>query len=285
MAEPVIVTLAGITYAVERSWGSLPAGMPPAMISQVAVDSGGRLYAIRRGDPPVVIYAPDGSFAGSFGDGLIFDSHGIYIDREDRIFIADRDAHQVLVFSTDGTELFRLGARHQPCWAGPFNHPTDVAVAADGEIYVSDGYGNARVHRFAPDGACRGSWGEVGHGPGEFMTPHAVWIDRQNRVLIADRENNRVQLFDRFGAWLDEWRGLCRPMDIYEDAAGVVYVTDQVPSVTAFAGDGTRLGRARPSLNGAHGIVGDVVGNLYLSEILPNVITRMRRVGPDPAPT
>jgi peptidylglycine monooxygenase len=271
-----VVGLAGRSYAVERNWGRLPPDIEPAMISQIAIDSRDRVHAIRRGDPPVVVFAPDGSFAGAYGGGLVFDSHGAYIDRSDRFFLADRDAHQILVFSPDGGELFRIGTRHRPHWAAPFNHPTDAAVADDGEIYVADGYGNARVHRFTADGDLIASWGEIGHGPGQFMTPHAVWVDRQNRVLVVDRENDRVQVFTRDGAWLADWRGLCRPMDIFETPAGIVLVTDQVPSLTAFAPDGTRIGRCRPSLNGAHGIFGDTAGNLYLAEIQPNCITRMR---------
>ena len=141
---------------------------------------------------------------------------------------------------------------------------------------MADGYGNAQVHRFAPDGRHIASWGGLGSGPGQFMTPHAVWVDAQDRVLVADRENNRVQLFDRDGAWLDEWGGLFHPMDIFEDAGGTIFVTDQVPSLTAFAPDGTRLGRSRPSLNGAHGIFGDAAGNLFLAEIQPNCVTRLR---------
>lgn len=276
--ETAIVSLAGQSYAIERSWGALPPDIAPAMISQAAVDSLGRLHVIRRGEPPVAVFSPCGGHVASYGEGRIFDSHGIFIDRRDRVFLADRDAHEIVVFSRDGNELFQLGIRHRPQWADPFNHPTDAAVAADGEIYVSDGYGNARVHRFAPDGGYLGGWGEVGHGPGAFMTPHAIWVDRQDRVLVVDRENDRVQVFSRDGEWLDEWRGLCRPMDIYEDAAGMIFVTDQVPSLTAFAPDGTRLGRCRPSLNGAHGITGDAGGNIFLTEIQPNCVTKMVRI-------
>ena len=276
MTATGIVGLAGHTYAVERNWGRLPLDIAPAMISQIAVDRSGRVHAIRRGDPPVVVFAPDGSFAGADGSGRIFDSHGAYIDRSDRFFLADRDAHEIIVFSSDGSELFALGTRHRPQWAAPFNHPTDAAVADDGDIYVSDGYGNARIHRFAADGTLLGSWGEVGHGPGQFMTPHAVWVDRENRVLVVDPENDRVQVFTRDGTWLADWRGLCRPMDIFETPAGHLLVTDQVPSLTAFAADGTRIGRCRPSLNGAHGIFGDSAGNVYLAEIQPNCITKMR---------
>jgi peptidylglycine monooxygenase len=275
MTATGIVGLAGQIYTVERNWGRLPSDIEPAMTSQIAVDSRDRVHAIRRGDPPVVVFAPDGSFAGAYGSGRIFDSHGAYIDRSDRFFLADRDAHEIVVFSPYGHELFALGNRHRPQWAAPFNHPTDAAIAEDGEIYVADGYGNARIHRFAADGRLRGGWGEVGHGPGQFMTPHAVWVDRDNRVLVVDRENDRVQVFTREGQWLADWRGLCRPMDIFETPAGHFLVTDQVPSLTAFAADGTRIGRCRPSLNGAHGIFGDSAGNIYLAEIQPNCITKM----------
>ena len=126
----------------------------------------------------------------------------------------------------------------------PFNHPTRAAVAPDGEIYVADGYGNARIHRFSPEGEWRASFGEVGQGPGEFMTPHSIIVDRENRLVVCDRENDRVQLFDRDGRWLAEWRGLCRPMDLCERDDGVILVTDQVPSVNAFAPNGSE-NRAR----------------------------------------
>lgn len=277
-ASPIVVTLAGKRYAIERDWGALPSDLSKAMVSQIAVDSSGRVHCFRRGEPPVIVLAPDGSMAGHYGEGRIADSHGIYIDRQDRVFLADRDGHQIVVCTTEGRELLRLGERDAPRWQLPFNHPTDVAVAGDGEILVADGYGNARIHRFSPDGRYLGGWGELGHGPGHFMTPHAIWVDTLDRVLVADRENNRVQLFTREGAWLGEWRGLCRPMDIFVDPDGVIYVTDQVPSLTAFAPDGQRLGRCRPSLNGAHGIFGDPHGNLFLAEIQPNCVTRMRRI-------
>jgi streptogramin lyase len=274
--KPRIVALAGRRYAIERNWGEQPVQFGRAMLSQIAVDSAGRLHAFRRGDPPVLVFGSDGAFAYGYGEGRIADSHGIYIDRDDRVFLADRDAHEIIAFTVDGKEVLHLGNRDLPQWELPFNHPTDVAIAADGEIYVSDGYGNARIHRFAPDGRYLGGWGEVGSGQGQFMTPHALWIDGQDRVLVVDRENDRIQLFAREGAWLDDWRGLCRPMDIFVDAAGVTYVTDQVPGLTAFAPDGRRLGRCRPSLNGAHGIFGDAEGNLFLAEIQPNCITRMK---------
>jgi peptidylglycine monooxygenase len=273
----VRVVIAGRGYEVIRDWAPAPEGIARGRISTLAVDSGGRLHVLRRGvDPPVLVYSPAGDFVGAFGDGAVFDAHGIAIDAQDRVFVVDRDAHQVLCFSTGGALLFRLGERHRPRWGAPFNHPTDVAVAPDGEIYVSDGYGNGRVHVFAADGALRLSFGAVGHGAGEFMTPHALLVDRENRIVVVDRENNRVQRFDRDGRFLDALGGLCRPMDAFERDDGVLLVTDVVPSVGAFSSDGARVGRGRPSLNGAHGIAGDRAGAIYLAEIDPNSIACLR---------
>ena len=272
------IALAGALYTVIRDFGRLPEEIAPARISQVAVDAQARVHVVRRGTVPVIVYAPDGRFLYSYGTGMVFDSHGITIDHRDRVWIADRDAHQILCFSSDGDLAFAIGERHVPRWEQPFNHPTKVAVARDGDIYVADGYGNARVHRFGPDGTYRSSFGAVGHCRGEFMTPHAVLVDRSDRVLVCDRENDRVQLFDRDGAWIAAWDGLCRPMDLCERNDGMILVTDLVPSLTAFGSTGERVGRARPSLNGAHGIARDASGDLYLAEIEPTSVTKLSRV-------
>jgi len=270
------VLVGGSTYAVERDWAPLPAGMRPGRISTLAVDSHANLFVLRRGaEPPVLVHDAQGRFLRSFGEGLIFDAHGIAIDAHDRVFVVDRDAHQVVGFSATGEVLFTLGERHVPRWEAPFNHPTDLAVASDGTIVVSDGYANGRVHVFAPDRTHRLSFGKVGRGPGELMTSHALIIDRKERIVVADREGDRLQLFSMSGDWLGERGGLSRPMDIFERADGALIVPDMVPSVSAFAPDGTLLGRGRPSLNGAHGITGDAAGTLYLAEIEPNSITRL----------
>ena len=269
------VTMAGRTYAIERDFGRPPSNITPARVSQVAVDSLGNVHVLRRGEPPVLVFDAEGAFVRSYGRGEIFDSHGVSIDGWDRVWIADRDAHQIVVFNLEGEVVLSIGERHAPQWMAPFNHPTRAAVAPDGVIYVADGYGNARIHRFSPEGEWRASFGAVGHGPSEFMTPHSLIVDRQGRLLVCDRENDRVQLFDRDGRWLAEWRGLCRPMDLCERDDGVILVTDQVPSVNAFAPDGERIGRGRPSLNGAHGIALGRAGEIYLAEINPSSVTKL----------
>jgi streptogramin lyase len=269
------VTMAGRSYAVERDFGKQPSDIASARVSQVAVDSQGNVHVLRRGEPPVLVFEPDGGFVGSYGQGEIFDSHGVSIDAWDRVWTADRDAHQIVVFNLEGEVLLRIGERHAPHWMAPFNHPTRAAVAPDGEIYVADGYGNAQIHRFSSKGEWRASFGALGQGPGEFMTPHSLIVDRQNRLIVCDRENDRVQLFERDGRWLSEWRGLCRPMDLCERDDGIILVTDQVPSVNAFAPDGQRVGRGRPSLNGAHGIALGRAGEIYLAEINPSSVTKL----------
>jgi hypothetical protein len=270
------VTLDGRLYDVQHHWGRAAVERARVRVSQVAVDKAARLHVLRRAEEaPVIVLAPGGQFLFSYGEGRIFDPHGINIDHLDRVWIVDRDAHQVLCFSSDGALLSSLGERHTPHWCAPFNHPTKVAVSADGEIYVADGYGNGQIHRFDAEGGFLASFGEIGHRHGAFMTPHSLLVDRNDRVLVCDRENDRVQVFDRDGRWLASWVGLSRPMDIFEQVDGTFLVTDRVPSVTSFAPNGDRLGRCRPSWYGAHGIGGDLNGNLYLAEPETMSVTRM----------
>jgi peptidylglycine monooxygenase len=272
----LVVILGDQRFAVERPWGRLPSGMQLRYVSDVAVDSRGCVYVAQRGEPPVVVLDPSGEYLRSWGTGVVADAHGIYVTADDRVLLVDRDAHQVLVCDTEGRLQLVLGERHRPRLQAPFNHPTDVAVSCDGDIYVSDGYGNSAVHRFSPDGEWISSWGEPGAGPGQFTTPHAIWVTDDDRVLVADRENNRVQVFNADGDYLSEWGDVYHPMDIWVDRAGMVYVTDQIPRLSLFTTDGQLAGRCRPVLYGAHGIWGDAQGNLFLAEASPmDRVTRL----------
>jgi peptidylglycine monooxygenase len=270
------VVLGERRYIVERPWGRLPDGMQLAFVSDVAVDAAGNVYVVQRVDPPVIAFDASGDYRQAWGSGVIADAHGICVTPDDRLWIVDRDAHQILVFDTAGQLVFTLGERHRPRWQRPFNHPTDVAVGPDGDIFVSDGYGNSAVHRFGPDGTWRSSWGAPGTGPGHFSTPHAIWVTDDARVLVADRENNRIQVFSLNGDYLDEWPDHYHPMDIYVAPDGMVYITDQIPRLSLLTPGGVLVGRCRPVLYGAHGIWGDARGNLYLAEASPmNRLTRL----------
>jgi DNA-binding beta-propeller fold protein YncE len=272
----LVVALGDRLYSVERPWEILPDEMRLRLPGHVAVDSQDNLYVYQRADPPIVVLDPSGELVRSWGTGVIADAHGIFITPDDLVLLVDRDAHQVMGFDPHGHLELVLGERHHPSFQAPFNHPTDVAVAPNGDIYVTDGYGNSAVHCFGRDGEWIHSWGRPGTGPGEFSTPHAVWIDDHNRVLVADRENNRIQLFDADGKYITEWGDLYHPMDIYAGQDGMVYVTDQTPRLSMFAPDGTLTGRCRPALNSPHGIWGDSQGNLFIAELASeNRVTKL----------
>ena len=250
-------------YEAIHPFGRLPDGMEMGNASHVVTDSLDRVHVYRRGDPPVLVFDGDGSYIYGWGTGLILDAHGIFIGPQDEIFLVDRDAHEILKFDRDRNVTARLGNRERPALHDPFNHPADIAVAANGEIFVADGYGNSRVHRFAPDGRLIMSWGTRGDGPGQFTTPHGIWA-HDGKVYVCDRENNRVQVFSVDGEYLTEWGDFFHPMDIFRDSQGTFYVTDQVPRITMLDEDGTLISRGRTPFNG-HGMWMDGHGNIYLA--------------------
>jgi DNA-binding beta-propeller fold protein YncE len=277
--ERYTVILGDRRYAIHRNWAKLPAGESFGFLSDVMVDGEGRVHVAQRGtDRPVLVFERDGRLAGSWGEGALAEPHYITAGNDGAILVADRDAHQVLRFDRNGNVLQALGKRHWPSLDAPFNHPTAAAEAPDGEIYVADGYGNSSVHRFSADGALLKTWGGQGDGPGAFTTPHAVAIDGQGRVLVGDRENNRVQVFDREGAFVEAWGDFYHPMQIWIDDRGLVFVTDQIPRISLLSPDGKLIGRCRGAINGAHGLSGDAEGNLYLAELPPQYVTKLERL-------
>lgn len=278
----LFVALGDRCYHVERPFF---AHGGPGAISDVAVGANGNIHVLIRTDPltdppsPAVIDLDRaGNILARWGEDMILDAHMLGVAPDGQVYIVDRDAHEIVI-SRNGRRIGGLGTRHGPLQ--PFNHPTAVAFCPKGTIYVSDGYANHKIHRFAPDGQALGSWGEIGAGPGEFVNPHAVWVQPDGRVVVVDRENDRLQVFSPEGIFLEIWTGFAKPLDIWGDADGRLFVTDMVPSLTLLAADGARLGRCRPVLNAAHGISGDMWGTLYLAEPSPSRITRLTPLGDD----
>lgn len=277
----ILMTTDGVVrYAVERDWAKLPAGAEFGPISQLAVRRDGRVVVVQRSEPAVLVFAPDGRLETSWHHPQLPSVHGVALDAHDNLFITSFDAHQVLRFDARGAVTLQLGRFDHPAWGAPFNHPTDLAVAPDGEIYVTDGYGNARVHRFAGDGRLIASWGEPGVAPGAFACPHGVWITGDDRVLVLDRDNSRIQVFSRGGDLLAIWTGFAKPMDIWGDAGGELFVTDQTPRIVRLDGTGRVRGAMRAFSVYPHGIGGDGEGNLFVAEQLPSGVAKYRAIGP-----
>ena len=147
-------------------------------------------------------------------------------------------------------------------------------MGPNGNMYVSDGYGNTCVHQFSADGDLIRSWGRPGRGPGQFMVPHGIGVLPDGRVIVNDRENNRVQVFDSEGGYLTEWGNFHKPMDIFV-APDLVYVTDQIPRATALKHDGTVVGTCKPVHVRPHGVRGDKDGNIYFIEATTSTITKI----------
>jgi len=278
--KTLVVGNGDYVYDAIRGWGTLPKGMTFGTVSHVAVDLQDRVYFYQRKDPPVLVFDADGNFLTGWGDGRLTDAHGICVSPDNHIFVCNRDEHEVLKLSPDGRIVLTLGQRGRPALRAPFNHPADIAIAPNGDIYVADGYGNSSVHRFSAEGKHLMTWGGPGKGRGQFTTPHGIWVDARERVFVADRENDRVQIFSPEGDFYGEWGDQYHPMDIYIDAAGTVYVTDQIPRITMYSPDGQMLARGRPVDTLAHGVYGDSKGNIYLAEPRLNQVVKLVRRTP-----
>ncbi len=265
------------TYEVVEGWGQLPEGRELGLVSGMACDSQDRVYVFNRSpQPAMLVFDRDGNFLTSWGEDIFTSPHGIWIGEEDYIYCTDTEDHTVRKLSLSGEILMTLGTEGQPGAPGaPFNQPTRAVPAPSGNIYVSDGYGQSRIHKFASDGTLLLSWGEPGNGPGQFDLPHNLWVDRQERVLAIDRPNGRVQIFNSDGEYLTEWTGLLAPNEIFIDANDTVYIAEGGQRISIMTLDGEVLARWGEKGNAPgqfsdspHGIWVDSQGSIYVSEVV-----------------
>ncbi len=275
------------TYELIESWAKLPDGETFGMVSAVATDSQDRVYAFQRKEPPIVIFDRQGNYLGSWGINAITNPHGIFI-KDDIVYITDREDSVCLRYTLDGKPLQILGERgvHSdtgcevpgelcPRSAGPFNYPAELVPSPSGDMYVADGYRNARVHRFAADGQFKSSWGQPGKGgPNEFHLVHSMIVGADGLLYVCDRENNRIQIFDADGEYQTMWTDLLRPMDISQDPDGVFciseggrdarqgFTTETASRVSLMNKDGDLL--ARWEIRGGHGSWIDAHSDIYV---------------------
>ena len=262
---------------------------------------------------PILEFDLKGNVVKNFGGGMFIWPHGLDVDREGNVWVTDgiipaktppgKRGHEVVKFSPSGKVLMTLGTPGVPGLdATHFSAPSDVAIAANGDIFVADGHafeGNNRVVKFDRNGKFLKAWGKTGYAPGEFRMLHAIAIDADGRVFVADRGNNRVQIFDQEGKFLAQWTQFGRPSGITFDGKGQIYVTDSESDNVENPGweMGIRIGDARtgwitafilhPAADprviegpAAEFLAVDREGNLYAGEPRPRRLQKYVRVHP-----
>ena len=278
-------------YAFVKDWAKLPPGMTFVECPGVAVDSLDNIYVLTRGEHPVIVFDRNGNFLRSFGEGLFSNrTHGLFIAHDDSVLVADDGLHTIQKFSPQGLKLMEIGERDHPAqkWSGqPFNRPTSASIMpSNGDVYISDGYGNSCIHVYSAQGEYKFSWGEPGIDAGQFIRPHNIAIDSDDQVYVVDREAHRIQVFDAEGNFVTMWNNIHRPdaMVLWQDH---IYVGELngMQGVDDAPGLGHRVGiysltgelvcrfGAKEEGEGPgqfiapHGIAVDSHGAIYVSEV------------------
>ena len=280
------------TYEVIRDWPKMPKGEALGVVSRVATDAQDRVYVFQRKDPPVVIFDRDGNYLGCWGIGAVREAHGLKIVN-DVAYTTDRPDSVAVSFTLDGKPLLVLGRRGVHSDTGcegspwlaqrpgaPFNHPTEMMPHPNGDIYVTDGYRNCRVHRFTADGRLVRSWGTPGKGEGQFHLPHSIAVDAAGKLYVADRANRRIQIFTPDGEFVGAWTGMGGPNDITLGKDGRFYIAEQEADgkpayICIRAGDGSVL--ARLESRHIHGVGVDSRGDIYAGLTVDHSIDKFVR--------
>jgi hypothetical protein len=281
-------------YEVVENWPTMPEGTSWGQVVEIVVDSSDRVFIFHRGEISPMIFNTDGDYLGTWENGNPFeDIHGVSIGSDDDgeyFIVVDRLGQTVSRTTLDGEIVWQAGT---PGVAGengdPFNRPTDAGIAPNGDIYVSDGYGNSRVHQYSAKGELIRSWGEPGVGPGQFNLVHAARvIERRGEpvVYVCDRQNHRIQVFSLDGEYITKLSGFKQPVDLVVDDEGYRYVGELQHRVTILDPDDAIIARiggeskAEPGYFVApHSVWLDSEGSLYVGEVLEGQrVTRLKRI-------
>jgi DNA-binding beta-propeller fold protein YncE len=294
MSPDVVLGVGDHSYRLVRDWARLPEGVVLDDVADVTVDAENRVYVFDRGEVPVRVFDPQGELLASWGVGLFTHPHAIEVGWDGHLYCTDDGDHTVKKLTLEGEVVLEIGTRGvaTPYMSGdPFCRCTHSALGPQGEIYVSDGYGNPRVHKFDRDGRHLLSWGEAGVEPGSFNLPHNVALGPDGLVYVVDRENHRIQIFDDKGNYQDEWRNVHRPTGlcltpgpepvwlVAEGGPSFAYSQEAPnlgPRLTLLNTNGevlTRLGECPGGVEGTtfaapHGVAADSHGNFYVGELI-----------------
>jgi peptidylamidoglycolate lyase len=289
----------GQTYRVVHGWPALPENEMLDEVSAVAVDRSDNVLVLTRAGrkwpesgkldtsairkPTIFLFdGASGRLLNRWGASVFALPHSITVDKQGDIWVADVALHQVFKFSAVGKLLMTLGERAKPGKdATHFNRPSDVAIASDGSVFVSDGYGNSRVMKFSSSGKFLLAWGSRGSGTGQFNLPHGITVDRRGRVFVDDRENARIQCFDTNGRFLFAWKGppFVSPQDVKLGSSGRSYVVEagnEAPpdesGILVLGSDGSllerigRYGNYDGQFVGPHWVAVDSAESVYVAD-------------------
>jgi len=281
-------------FRVVEGWAKWPQQWRLHDVAAVGVDASDRVYAFHRGEHPVIVFDRDGNVLRTFGEDIFTRPHGLHVGPDGSLFLTDDGDHTVRKCTPEGRVLLTIGVPNEPApfmTGEPFRRCTHTALSPKGEIYVSDGYGNARIHKYTPDGTRILSWGEPGAGPGQFNLPHNLACDADGWVYVADRENHRIQVFDGNGRFETQWHDLHRPSGLYmpPGKCPVCYVGEigpyyefnrgapnLGPRVSILSNEGKLLsrittepahGEGSGQFLSPHGLAVDSRGDLYVGEV------------------
>jgi len=217
-------------YEVDPNWPQGKAEMAWESVSAITVDPSDQVWVFVRANPPVRVYNTAGKLIRSWGDDLFEVAHALRLDKEGMVWTSDVRKHTLMKFTPDGKLLKTLGVPGEPGEDDRhFNKPADLAFASNGDLYVADGYGNNRVVHLDKNGKYLGAWGKLGTGQGEFSLPHSIAIDSQDRVYVGERNNIRIQIFDREGKYLDQWCNLICPWGLTITKKDEIWVCGSSP--------------------------------------------------------
>jgi DNA-binding beta-propeller fold protein YncE len=277
-----------------NNWGQLPEGWEYGDVAAVGVDRNDHVYVFTRGKHPMIVFDRDGKLLRTWGEGQFKRPHGIHMGSDNSIYCTDDGDHTVRKYTLEGKLLLQIGlsGKPSPFMSGlPFHRCTHTALSPCGDIYVADGYGNARVHKYSPDGNLLQSWGEAGSGPGQFNIVHNICCDSEGWVYVADRENHRIQVFDGNGRYEAQWNNVHRPCGLCMEGGSKprFYVGELAPGqefsnrnwpnlgprVSVLDNEGRLLARlgdyggptCPSAFLGPHGVAVDSSGSIYVAEL------------------
>jgi peptidylamidoglycolate lyase len=258
------------TYKQVENWTAAPPGGKWGQIPNVTIDASGNLFVFHRAEPPVLKFDPaSGKLLKAWGEGMFDRAHGFRVAPDGAFWATDQRGHTIVKFDANGKTLMTIGKRGVSGETGElFNGPSDVAVAPNGDFFIADGHGNSRVVKFSKDGTFIKAWGKRGTGPGDFNVPHTLAFDSRGRLLVGDRSNSRIQVFDQNGTFLAEYKGWGAPSGIFITKDDVMYVADYNQKRGITVGS-AKDGKVTGFITGTapEGVVVDASGNVYAAEV------------------